>query len=96
MRTVQASEFVSSGRQVVLVLKEIPKDARMNGVPMSPGELKDINRGRTYLHDVARRHKCVVYSNVQDAVSEIIRRWRVGGSFTPLPEDSNRGHVQAS
>ena len=69
-------------------MEQIPPGASIGGTPLSAGEIKDLNRGRTYLHDVARRHKCVVFSKVEDAVEEIVRRWQVGGSFEPLPQET--------
>ena len=37
-------------------------------------ELQDLNRGRAYLADVATRHGVVVYSNIQKALLECLKK----------------------
>eukprot|EP00658_Telonema_sp_P-2_P076314 TRINITY_DN6658_c0_g2_i2.p1 TRINITY_DN6658_c0_g2~~TRINITY_DN6658_c0_g2_i2.p1 ORF type:complete len:552 (-),score=122.77 TRINITY_DN6658_c0_g2_i2:341-1996(-) len=62
---VEAAELISSRQNVVLCLQEY------NG--QGP-ESKDVRRGRTYLHDLAERHCCQVFSSVLDAANEAVRR----------------------
>ena len=41
---------------------------------MGANELQDLNRGRAYLADVATRHGVVVYSNIQKALLECLKK----------------------
>merc|ERR1711959_236173 len=53
---LEAAEFISSGRHVVLVIQDIEMGARISGDVVSMNECKDLNRARHYLRDIYRRH----------------------------------------
>lgn len=69
---VEASNLISEGRQVVLVLENVPKDAVIDGHRVSERECQDLNRGRAYLAEVARTHRVPVFNNVAAACQYII------------------------
>src|SRR2546421_6156304 len=60
---IEASEYVASGRMCVLVVRDIPAGTTLNGELIEGTQLKDLNRGRAYLRNVAKRHQCEVYDN---------------------------------
>jgi hypothetical protein len=71
---VEAAELIASGRDVVLALVDIPRGATIAGEKLGAAEIKDLNRGRAYLADVAERHGQTVYRTVLAAVREVVRR----------------------
>ena len=64
---VEAAELVAAGRRVVLVLEDIVDGEVIAGQPVTGRELKDLNRARAYLADVAQRHSVVCFNNVMTA-----------------------------
>jgi hypothetical protein len=66
---VEAAEHIVRGRNVVLSIV----DAVPTG-DIQDAELKDLNRMRSYLRDVATRHAVPWTSSVPDAIDVVIRR----------------------
>eukprot|EP00516_Mucochytrium_quahogii_P008801 CAMPEP_0203773096 /NCGR_PEP_ID=MMETSP0099_2-20121227/4451_1 /ASSEMBLY_ACC=CAM_ASM_000209 /TAXON_ID=96639 /ORGANISM=" , Strain NY0313808BC1" /LENGTH=271 /DNA_ID=CAMNT_0050670855 /DNA_START=108 /DNA_END=924 /DNA_ORIENTATION=- len=62
---VEASEYIASNRQVILVVKLFPD----NSSQFSRDEIKDLNRGRTYLKDTASRHGALVFPEIEPALT---------------------------
>lgn len=71
---LEATEYACSGRQVVLVVENVPDGTVVEGQTITGRELKDLNRARSYLLDVAKRHpdNVKVFPNVADATSYLI------------------------
>jgi len=72
---LETVEYICSGRVVVLAIKEIPNGKTIEGHRITGRELKDLNRGRRYLKDVAERHGVPVFDGVQDAVEFIVAQY---------------------
>ena len=67
---LEATENIARGRKVLLVI--IPCDEMMiSGNKIEGDELKDLTRSRKYLADIATRHKCPVYTSIEDAINSI-------------------------
>lgn len=64
--------MIARQRHVVLVLQRLEDDATMHGHALHPLEVKDLNRGRAYLADIAQRHNVPVFDNVKACVEHII------------------------
>jgi len=60
---VEATELLSTGRSMVLVLT--PYQQLEDLEPSSVGD--DVNRGRKYLQELAARHRCPVLTDVREA-----------------------------
>ena len=72
---IEACEEVCRGREVVLVVHDMaPENQLAQG---SEGLFEDLNRGRVYLRDVARRYGVMCYDSVEDAINYTIRRFRL-------------------
>jgi hypothetical protein len=41
---------------------------------VGPGLLKDLNRGRVYLRDIAKRYGVICFSDVETAVEYVVHR----------------------
>lgn len=89
---IEVAELITSGRQVVLVLQDVPMDAVINNHVSGPilcagsapfllpesfplqtlpqDEVKDLNRGRAYLANVADRHDVTVFQSLDVALQE--------------------------
>ncbi len=70
---LEVCEFSLRDKPVVLVIEEIAPGSMIGGERIGPNELKDLNRGRKFLEEVAHRHQVPVYRTVSDAVREAIK-----------------------
>ncbi len=68
---LEATEMIMAGRDVVLVIDQIADGTEIGGQKVTGSELKDLNRARTYLIDLAIRHKADVFARVADAVTAV-------------------------
>jgi len=71
---LEATEYAVKGRNVALVVSKIADGAVITNQTITGGELKDLNRARVYLMDVASRNpnNVVVYPDVESAVKGVI------------------------
>jgi hypothetical protein len=83
---VECTEYLCSGREVVLVVKRIKDGSVIGGDKVGPAEMKDLNRARAYIEELAKRHGTAVYSTVEAACEEIIKRI---GSRRKLAENTS-------
>ena len=70
---VEAAELIAAGRRIVLVLEDIPEGQKISEGTISGRELKDLNRARAYLADVAQRHSVLCFSSVITACLHTVR-----------------------
>lgn len=68
---LEATEYILSKRKVLLVVSDIVDGTSVNGQVITGGELKDLNRARTYLKDVATRNGVTVYDSVEKAIESL-------------------------
>ena len=59
-----ASHYIGLGCNVVLCVQQLGADAVIDGQRLSPAAIKDYNRGRSYLHDMAKREDIPVFEQV--------------------------------
>ncbi len=69
---LEATEYICSGRAVVLVIDDIVDDTEIDEEEIRGRQLKDLNRARAYLRDLAQRHGVAVHDTVEVAVKAII------------------------
>lgn len=69
---IEASEFAALEKPMVLVINEVPAGAVIGGEEVGPNELKDLNRGRKFLEDVAHRHEVPVFKTVAEGIEKVI------------------------
>lgn len=69
---LEATEYICTGRDVVLVIIDVEDGTDINGQVITGRELKDVNRVRAYLRDTAERHGTPVLDSIEDAVAYII------------------------
>jgi hypothetical protein len=71
---LEATEYIMSSRRVVIVILDIPEGAKIDGEVIGGRQLKDLNRARAFLCDIAARHQkyCDVFDSVESAVNHII------------------------
>ena len=76
----EAAYHIGLGRGgIVLCVQQIPKDGRINpenndGEVLSPQALKDYNRGRKYLSDIANREGVPVFENIKEALDCVVQK----------------------
>ncbi|XP_062545068.1 uncharacterized protein LOC134211811 isoform X2 [Armigeres subalbatus] len=69
-----AAHYMGLGYNIVLSVEMLPNDCRINGFQLSSSAIKDYNRGRTYLIDLAKRQNIPVYSSVEDALKSAVEK----------------------
>ncbi|KAI1290365.1 hypothetical protein HDE_08059 [Halotydeus destructor] len=69
-----AAYFIGLGREVVLCVDYLPDDAVVNGEKLTAQAIKDYNRGRVYLADLATRAGILVYNDVREAIRAAIHK----------------------
>jgi len=71
---LEATEYIMAQRRVVIVILDIPEGSRIDGEVIGGRQLKDLNRARAFLCDIAARHQkfCDVFDSVENAVNHII------------------------
>ena len=74
-------EEICRGREVVLVVQDMDPDSEL---ALGPNLLKDLNRGRVYLRDIAQRYGVVCYDRVEDAVQDTCARLSLAGTGTTI------------
>jgi hypothetical protein len=70
---IEVAEYVVSGRKVVLVINKCEDGVDISGSVVTGNELKDLNRGRAYLADIADRYHVPVYWDVIHATFHAIK-----------------------
>ncbi len=68
-----AADCILAGRKVVLVINNVDAGTVINNQVVTDGELKDLNRARANLADIAMRNATLVFTNVNDAVDYIVK-----------------------
>ena len=63
---IESACYIAQGRKVVLTIKNVSEPS------FDKKEVGDLNRGRTYLRDVAEQHNIPIYNSIEDAVHYII------------------------
>lgn len=71
---LEAVEYIMSNRKVVLVILNIPEGTLVDGEVVGNRQLKDLNRGRAFLCDIAARHQkhCDVFDSIEQAINHVI------------------------
>lgn len=70
---VEAAGYLSCGTEsVYLVIDDVAEGTVIDGAPVGDRELRDLNRGRAYLRELAQRMDRPAYENVTRAIEAII------------------------
>jgi hypothetical protein len=71
---LEATENITRGRNVTLVVNNIADGTVIGEQTITGAELKDLNRARAYLLDLARRNptNAKVFDTIEDAVQHVI------------------------
>lgn len=69
-----AAHYMGLGYNIVLCIQMLPNECRINGKQLSSSAIKDYNRGRTYLIDLAKRQNIPVYVNIEDALKAAVEK----------------------
>lgn len=69
-----AAYYIGLGCNVVLCVQHLAEGTQVNGETLSASALKDYNRGRNYLSDLANREGVPVFDEISEAVHCAIKR----------------------
>lgn len=70
---VEAGYYIGRGCRVILCLEKMLPETKVAGEKMTEIALKDYNRGRAYLSDMASREGAPVFENVTDSLESAIK-----------------------
>jgi len=71
-QTKQIAELITAGRCLVLVVEKVDDTTEISGHRLRAGEIKDINRSRSYLEDLAQRNGVPVFDSVESCVAHTV------------------------
>ena len=63
---------MASGRIIILVLQNIPEGTEIDGHVVDTRQLKDLNRGRAYLAEMADRYGVKHFATVEEAMPAVV------------------------
>lgn len=69
---LEATEYALTGRNVLLIVDDIVDGEDIGDQLITGSELKDLNRGRAYLLDIAKRNNIPLFENVQVALNSLL------------------------
>ncbi|WAR06590.1 LOW QUALITY PROTEIN: hypothetical protein MAR_021959 [Mya arenaria] len=69
---IHAGYYIGKGCRMVICVEKIPDNASMNGEQLSPCAIKDYNRGRDYLCDLASREGVPLFDNILEATNCVV------------------------
>jgi hypothetical protein len=70
----EAAYHIGLGRSIVLCIEKMPEQLIVGGEALSPDALKDYNRGRAYLSDIANREAVPIFDNIEESVACVIHK----------------------
>ncbi|XP_071821379.1 uncharacterized protein [Apostichopus japonicus] len=71
---VEVAHFIGQKRKVVLCIQHLQEGCTIDGEELSSRSIKDYNRGRCYLADLASRQGTPIFDNVVEAAKSLIAR----------------------
>nr|XP_054769839.1 uncharacterized protein LOC129277716 isoform X1 [Lytechinus pictus] len=73
---VEVAHYIGQARNVILCIQDLKDGVVVNGEELTPRAVKDYNRGRQYLADVASRERVPIFSDVEEATHALVERIR--------------------
>lgn len=70
---VEAAYRIGTGKKIALVVVDLEPDSVMDGEALSKAEVKDLNRGRAYLREVAEMTGIPVFKDIAEATKHAIQ-----------------------
>ena len=70
----EAAYHIGLGRSIVLCIEKMVDQLVVGGSTLSPEVLKDYNRGRAYLSDMANREAVPIFDNIDEAVACVVQK----------------------
>ncbi|XP_072176894.1 uncharacterized protein [Diadema setosum] len=71
---IEVAHYIGQDRKVILCVQDIQEGLVVDGEKLTPRAVKDYNRGRQYLADVASRERVPVFSDVTEATNALVAR----------------------
>jgi sodium-dependent dicarboxylate transporter 2/3/5 len=69
---VEAAYRIGTGGKLALVVQKITEENLFDGLPLGEAERKDLNRGRSYLIEVAEQNGVPVFGDVEEATKHAV------------------------
>lgn len=75
-----AAHYIGMGYNVVLCVQMLPENCKIGNEALSTSAIKDYNRGRAYLIDLAKRQGISVFSDPKIAIDCAIEKVNISKS----------------
>ena len=72
----EATEYICRGRQIAVVIKDVPAAAVIDGAELGAAELRDLNRGRQFVRDIAARHGTPCFTHVETMLRHVLNQFK--------------------
>lgn len=69
---LEVTELICQNRKMILVINQIKDKQLIDNKEITDRELKDLNRGRIYLEDMAIRYNIPLFQNITEATNHIM------------------------
>jgi len=69
---VEAAYRIGCGGKIALAIMDVTEATTIEGKPLTKDEIKDLNRGRAYLREIAEQHHIKVYTDIRSATKHAI------------------------
>ena len=70
----EAAYHIGLCRNIVLCIEKMSDPLIIGGSQLSTDALKDYNRGRTYLSDIANREGMPIFDSIEEAVACVVQK----------------------
>ncbi|MBI2690296.1 MAG: nucleoside 2-deoxyribosyltransferase domain-containing protein [Acidobacteria bacterium] len=85
----EVAYYLGIGRQLALVITDLPENSSIYGQRITDTERNDLNRGRIFLRTMANAHRVPVFATVEAAVEYAITKAKA--QRVPMDLDAIRG-----
>ena len=72
---VEAAAYMGAGRELYLVVSDIPDGLEIRGQVITGRQLDDLNRGREYVKLIAAERGYTVYESIEAALGAIVAKY---------------------
>ena len=90
---IETAEFAGSKKCAVVTIEDLGEDCVVLGVPITPGEIADLNRAREYLRDTCMRMGVPIAKTLEEALALAVGllEERCGGDGAGRGRDAGGG-----
>ncbi|XP_022089143.1 uncharacterized protein LOC110978441 isoform X2 [Acanthaster planci] len=74
---IEVAHYIGQGRKVVLCIQQMEHGVCVYGETLTERAIRDYNRARSYLADIAKRRGVPVYENIQETIDVLVEKLKM-------------------